>query len=282
MTEAIDNLGDLQGPGSVAAIGGQRAGGGAAWGKPLGSILSTLAQEFGAYSSPEEIAVLLAGIRLLVGAGLPALDVADAMYGDPRVVDELRDGTPQAAKQAVIEHLRAALDELRTAAEPQGDPAGVSREPGIPEASLRLMTAAGFAAGEIASALRSDPSLREAMMQSDFDLAQLRQMLPSLHEMLRDHGRATHADPAMLAALGARALPETAAAQSAWFDPYMSRIRAAQKRSIGELRPEDHPELMLVSAPTPESAEQDSRSFGAWVIAAMMALAAMLFLLSRC
>ena len=96
--------------------------------------------------------MLLAGIRLLVGAGLPALDVADAMYGNPRVVDELRDGTPQAAKQAVIEHLRDALDELRAAAEPQGD----LPDSGIPEASLRMMTAAGFAAGEIASALRSD------------------------------------------------------------------------------------------------------------------------------
>jgi hypothetical protein len=59
MTDAIDNLGDLQGPGSVAAIGGQRTGGGAGGGKPLASILSTLAQDFGAYSSPEEIAVLL-------------------------------------------------------------------------------------------------------------------------------------------------------------------------------------------------------------------------------
>ncbi len=280
MTDAIDNLGDLQGPGSVAAIGGQRAGAGAGWGKPLASILSTLAQEFGAYSSPEEIAVLLAGIRLLVGAGLPALDVADAMYGSPRVVDELRDGTPQAAKQAVIEHLSDALSELRTAAEPHGEPPDKPSDPGIPEATLRMMTTAGFAAGEIASALRNDPGLREAMMQSD--LAQLRQMLPSLHEMFHDHGRSTHADPAMLAALGARALPETGAAQGAWFDPYMSRLRAAQKRSIGELRPEDHPELMLVSAPTPEPVEEDSRSFGAWVIAAMLLLAALLFILSRC
>ncbi|MGC2208734.1 MAG: hypothetical protein WA532_01375 [Candidatus Korobacteraceae bacterium] len=276
MTEAIDNLGDLRGPGSVAGIGGQRAGGGTGWGKPLGSILSTLAQEFGAYSSPEEIAVLLAGIRLLVGAGLPAVDVADAMYGSPRVVDELRDGTPQAAKRAAIEHLSAALNELRAAAEPVGEPP----DSGIPETSLRMMTAAGFAAGEIASALRSDATLREAMMQSD--LAQLRQMLPSLHEMFHDHGRSTHADPAMLAALGARALPETGAAQGAWFEPYMSRIRAAQKRAIGELRPEDHPELMLVSAPIPEPVEEDSRSFGAWVIAAMLLLTALLFILSRC
>ena len=275
MTESIDNLGDLQGPGSVAGIGGQRAGGGAGWGKPLASILSTLAQEFGAYSSPEEIAVLLAGIRLLVGAGLPALDVADAMYVSLRVLDELRDGTPQAAKQAVIEHLSAALSELRAAAEPHGDPL----EPGIPEASLRMMTAAGFAAGEIASALRGDPSLREAMMQPD--LAQLRQMLPSLHEMFHGHGRSTHADPAMLAALGARALPESGAAQGAWFEPYMSRIRAAQKRSIGALCPEDHPELMFVTAPTTEPVQEDSRSFGAWVVAAMLVLAALLFILSR-
>lgn len=275
MTEAIDNLGDLQGPGSVAGIGGQRAGGGAGWGKPLGSMLSALAQEFGAYSSPEEIAVLLAGVRLLVGAGLPALDVADAMYASPRVLDELRDGSPQAAKQAVIEHLRDALSELRESFEPQGE----SREPGIPEASLRMMTAAGFAAGEIASALRSAPDLRDAMMQADS--SQLRQMLPSLHEMFRDHGRSTHADSAMLAALGARALPESGA-QSAWFEPYMSRIRSAQRRSIGELRPEDHPELMLVSAPTQEPAEDDSTGFGAWVIAAMLALAALLFILSRC
>jgi hypothetical protein len=272
MTEAIDNLGDLQGPGSVAGVGGQRTGGGAGWGPPLGSMLSTLAQGFGAYSSPEEIAVLLAGIRLLVGAGLPAVDVADAMYSSPRVLDELRDGSPQAAKQAVIEHLSSALAELRGASEP---PAA-----GIPEASLRAMTAAGFAAGEIASALRGDASLREAMMQSD--LAQLRQMLPSLHEMFRDHGRSTHGDPAVLAALGVRALPESSGAQSAWFDPYMSRIRAAQKRSIGELRPEDHPELMLVSAPAHEPVEGDSRSFGAWVIAAMLALAALLLILSRC
>jgi hypothetical protein len=280
MTEAIDNLGDLQGPGSVASIGGQRADGGAGWGPPLGSILSTLAQEFGSYSSPEEIAVLLAGIRLLVGAGLPAVDIADAMYASPRVLDGLRDGSPQAAKQAVIEHLSAAFSELRIASEPQGEPPGAPREPGIPEASLRTLTAAGFAAGEIASALRNDASLREAMMQSDS--TQLRQMLPSLHEMFRDLGRSTHADAAMLAALGVRALPETGAAQGAWFEPYMSRIRAAQKRSIGELRPEDHPELMLVSAPTHEPVEENSRSFGAWVIAAMLALAALLFLLSRC
>jgi len=271
MTEAIDNLGDLQGPGSVAGIAGQRAGGGAGWGKPLGSMLSALAQEFGSYSSPEEIAVLLAGVRLLVGAGLPALDVADAMYASPRVLDELRDGSPQAAKQAVLEHVRNALAELRESFE--------LPDSGVPEASLRTMTAAGFAAGEIASALRSAPDLRDAMMQADSP--QLRQMLPSLHEMFRDLGRSTHGDPAMLAALGARALPESGA-QSAWFEPYLSRIRAAQKRSIGELRPEDHPERMLVSAPTPEPVEENSSSFGAWVIAAMLALAALLFILSRC
>jgi hypothetical protein len=271
MTEAIDNLGDLQGPGSVAGVGGQRTGGGAGWGKPLGSMLSALAQEFGAYSSPEEIAVLLAGVRLLVGAGLPALDIADAMYGSPRVLDELRDGSPQAAKQAVIEHLRDALSELR------GD--SVLPSEAIPEASLRIMTAAGFAAGEIASALRTAPDLRDAMMQADS--SPLRQMLPSLHEMFRDLGRSTHADPAMLAALGARALPESGA-QYAWFEPYRSRIRAAQRRSIGELRPEDHPELMLVSAPAQEPVEENSTSFGAWVITAMLALAALLFILSRC
>lgn len=210
MTEAIDNLGDLQGPGSVAPIGGQRAGGGAGWGPPLGSILSALAQEFGGFSSPEEIAVLLAGIRLLVGAGLPALDVADAMYGSSRVVDELRDGSPQAAKRAVIEHLSDALSESRAAFELPGEP----HPEAIPEANLRVMTAAGFAAGEIASALRTSPELREAIMQADS--AELRQMLPTLHEMFRDHGRNTHADPAMLAALGVRTLPETAAAQAPW------------------------------------------------------------------
>ena len=273
MTEAIDNLGDLQGPGSVSAIGGQRAGGGAGGGAPLGSILSTLAQEFGSYSSPEEIAVLLAGIRLLVGAGLPALDVADAMYGNPRVLDELRDGSPQAAKQAVIERLSSALSELRDFPE----------SPGIPEASLRTMTAAGFAVGEIASALRSAPELREAMTQADS--TQLRQMLPSLHEIFRDNGRSTHTDPAMLAALGSGVLGATLAAtggvDGGWFETYASRVRTAQKRAIGELRPEDHPELMLVSAPAQGPPEEDSRSFGAWVIAAMLAVAT-LFLLSRC
>jgi hypothetical protein len=271
MTEGIDNLGDLQGPGSVSAIGGQRTGGGAGGAAPLGSILSALAQEFGSYSSPAEIAVLLAGIRLLVGAGLPALDVADAMYSSPRVLDELRDGSPQSAKEAVIEHLNDALTELR------GDD--------VPEASLRTMTAAGFAAGEIASALRSAPELREAMTQADS--AQLRQILPSLHEMFRDNGRSTHGDPAMLAALGTAALgvrtaAEAGGVQGEWFETYMGRIRGAQKRAIGELRPEDHPELMLVSAPAQEPPEEDSRSFGAWVIAATMVLAALLFILSRC
>jgi hypothetical protein len=128
MTEPIGKVGDSQ---ITAAARINMPSDVAGGGQQLGTILSTLAQEFGSYSSPEQIAVLLASIRLVVGAGLPAVDVADSMYSNPvcqvgdiharmypvtavgsPLLDALRDGNPEWAKQAVISQVSEALPSL--------------------------------------------------------------------------------------------------------------------------------------------------------------------------
>jgi hypothetical protein len=223
-------------------------------------------QEFGSYSSPDQIAVLLASVRLVVGAGLPAVDVADSMYGSPIVLDALRDGNPELAKQAVITQVSEAIADLRAS--------------GVPEVNLQALSASGFAAGEISSALRTVPSLREELVQSD--PSQLKQTLSTLHDMFRDDGRSTHADPSILSALGERMVSGLGGAQGSWFEQYMCRIRAAQKRSIAMVRPEDHPELMLFSGTQSAPVDENSANFGLWMIAVIIAVAMLLIIMSRC
>jgi hypothetical protein len=267
MTEPIGKVGDSQITAAARInMASDVASGVASGGKQLGTILSTLAQEFGSYSSPEQIAMLLASVRLVVGAGLPAVDVADSMYSNPIVLDALRDGNPELAKQAVISQVSEALADLRAS--------------GVPEANLHTLSASGFAAGEISSALRTVPSLREGLMQSD--PSQLKQTLSALHDMFRDDGRSTHADPSILSALGERMVLGLGGSQGSWFDQYMSRIRAAQKRSIGTVRPEDHPELMLFSGTQSAPVDENSANFGLWMIAAVVGVAVLLIIMSRC
>lgn len=264
MTEAIGNVGDPQGSQSAGVAGASTTTD--AGSAQLGQILSKLTNDAGDYNSPEQIASMLGSARLVVGAGLPALDVADAMYSSGLVLDAMKDGNPTVAKDAAIELLSANLAELRAA--------------DLPDENLRTLSSAGFAAGEIAFALRTIPNLREGMMQSD--PAQLKQMLPTLHELFRENGRSTHCDPAALAALGERMVPGMGGAQGAWFAQYTNWIRTAQKRSIGAFRPEDHPELMLFYTPQPELVEENSVSIGPWIMAVIIAIAVLLVILSRC
>ncbi len=267
MTDPIDQLGDLQGPSSAARIGGPQMSGAPAGGaQPLGQILSMLAQEFGGYSSADQLAVLLASVRLVAGAGVPAVDVASAMYSSPNVLDALRDGNPELAKQMIVGQVNEALSQLR--------------DVGVADAGLRTMSASGFSAVEIAMAMRTVPALQNALAQGD--PAQLRQMLPTVHEMFRDDGRATHSDPALLAALGERFVPGLGGGQGAWVEQYGNRIRAAEKRSIGEVRLQDHPELILFPGSTPPPVDESSATFGAWVMAVVVGVALLLMILSRC
>jgi hypothetical protein len=150
----------------------------------------------------------------------------------------------------------------------------------VPEANLQILSASGFAAGEISSALRTVLTLREAAMQSD--PSQLKQMLPALHDLFRDDGRSAHGDPSILSALGERIFPGMGGAQGSWFDQYMSRIRTAQKRSIGTVRQEDHPELMLFSGTSPAPVDESSASLGTWIIAVIVGIAVLLIIVSRC
>lgn len=265
MTEAIGNVGDTQNSQS-ARVAASPVPTDASTGQ-LGQMLLKLANDIGDYSSPEQIGSMLSSARLVVGTGLPALDVADAIYSSELVLDAMKSGNPTLAKQAAIEQLTGSLAELRAS--------------GLPDASLRTLSSAGFAAGEIAFALRTVPNFREAMMQSDS--AQWRQMAATLHQLFRENGRSTHSDPSMLAALGTRVTSGLDGVQGSWFVQYENRIRAAQKRSIGDLRPEDHPELMLFYAPQPDNADENSSAgIGPWLMAVIVAVAVLLIFLSRC
>lgn len=230
----------------------------------LGPILSMLVQEFGSYSSASQLAVLTESIRMVVSAGVPAVDLADSMYNNSAVLEALRDGNPETAKQATISQVSDAIAFLRGSA--------------APEASLQALSTAGFAASEIVYALRTVPGLREELMQGD--MAQLRQVASSLHAMFRDNGRSIHDDPAMLAALGERVIPGLGGTHCSYFEQYLNRIGVAQMRSLGEVRPEDHPELMLAQPQMPGG--ESSESYGAWIIALVVGTAVLLVIVSRC
>ena len=266
MIELIDNVGDPQITPTARINGDDMSSAVAGGGQRLQPILSKLVQDLGSYSSPHQIALLLASFRLMVGAGLPAVDIADSMYSNPAVLDALRDGNPELAKQAVISQVSEALADLRAS--------------GVPEANLQTLSQSGFAAGEISSALRTVPNLREALMQSD--PSQLKRMLPTLHEMFRDDGRSAHGEPSILSALGERMVPGMGGAQGPWFDQYMCRIRTAQRRSIGAVSQEDLPELMLWTATQSVPVDERPASLSSWVIVAIVGLAVLLMIVSRC
>jgi hypothetical protein len=255
MTDPISNVGNPQitPAARINDVGWQQ----------LEPLLSILTRDLASYASPDQLAVLIESFRLVVSSRLPALDVAASMYSNPAALDALREGNPETAKQAVISQLSEALAELRAS--------------GVPEANLRMLSAAGFAASEISSALRTVPVLQNALTQND--AAQLKQMLPTLHEMFRDDGRSAHGDPPVLSALGERML---GGAQATWFDQYTGRIRAAQKRSIGPVRQEDLPELMLYSGAPPAPIDETSASLGFWMIAIIVGIAILLILVPHC
>ena len=230
MVNPIDNFGDLSGASPSARINGlQTPSAMEGIGSQLGPILSILTQEFGGYSSPDQIAVLLASFRKVVGSGLPALDVVNAMYSNPLALDALRGGNLDAARQAIVLQVENALTELRAFC--------------VTDATLCKLSASGFAAGEIASALREDSTFRATVMQGE--AVPLRQSL-TLHETFRDNGRSTHTDPTILAPLGERLAVSLGGGQSSYLENYMGRIRAAPRGArLCEVRLDDHPERML-------------------------------------
>ncbi len=233
-------------------------------GRPqLGQTLSILVAEFGGHTSPDQIAALLGGIRQLVNAGLPVEDVADAMYASPGVLDALKDGDPEAAKEMIVSRLTQCLVELR--------------DSGVPEERLRLLSEAGFSAGEIASALRSVPNLRDTLVAGDPE--NLKQLAATMHDFFRESGRSIHNDASLILLQAERPVPGLSGAPASWFEQYTNRIRAAQRLTLQHAAQSDFAIAALVEA---SPAQEAHGRMSDWVIGILLAVAVLVFILSRC
>lgn len=229
-------------------------------------LLDSLASDFGFSSSGVELATMLAVARLVTGAGVPALDAADGIYRNDAVRQAMQAGHSEQAKQMLLADLRTTLAALR--------------EMEIPERNLQAMTASGLAAGEILAAVRDNADLRNGRAQLEF--AQLRQIIDTLHESLRNDGRTAHADVAMLAALGARLVPASNVVPGAWFDSYAQRLDRAEQRRLSEVHPEEHAERLLVMVPVEPDEAPNGASLGVWLLAAIVGAAALLVIVAHC
>ena len=243
---------------------GQSIRSGGASGRPqLGQTLSILVAEFGSHLSPDQIAALLGGIRQLVNAGLPVEDIADAMYASPGVLDALKDGNAETAKEMIVSRLTQYLAELR--------------DSGVPEERLRLLSEAGFSVGEIATALRSVPNLRDTLVAGDPENAQ--QLAATLHDFFRESGRSIHNDASLKVLQAERATSGLSGAPASWFEQYTNRIRAAQRLTLQHAAQSDFALAALVDA----SPAQGARGhLSDWVIGILLAVAVLVFILSRC
>jgi hypothetical protein len=262
MSLSIGNSGGPRDAQSVPSGGaGTPTGSG---GRPqLGQTLSILVAEFGGHSSPDQIAALLGGLRQLVNAGLPVEDIADAMYASPGVLSALKDGDPETAKERIVSRLIQDLAELR--------------DSGVPEERLRLLSEAGFSAGEIASVLRSVPNLRDTLVAGDPENA--KQLAATLHDFFRESGRSIHNEASLIVLQAERTVPGLSAAQASWFEQYTNRIRAAQKLT---LQPAAQADFAIAALVESSPAQEAHGHLSDWVIGILLAVAALVFILSHC
>ncbi len=259
------SIGNSDGPrdGQSIPSGGAGAPTGSGGRTQLGQTLSILVAEFGGHTSPDQIAALLGGLRQLVNAGLPVEDVADAMYASPGVLDALKDGNAETAKEMIVARLTQCLAELR--------------DSGVPEERLRLLSEAGFSAGEIATALRGVPNLRDTLLAGDPE--NLKQLTATLHDFFRESGRSIHNDASLIVLRAERAVPGHGGAPASWFEQYANRIRAAQRLTLQRAAQSDFAIAALVEA----SPAQEARGhMSDWVIGILLAVAVLLIILSRC
>jgi hypothetical protein len=218
-----------------------------------GKVLSTLAEEFGSDSSPDELAALVSGMQQLLNAGLLVQDIADAMYGLPGVPKALKDGDPEAAKEMLVPPLKTSLSELRAS--------------GVAENLLRFLSVSGFGAVELASALRNKPHLRDDLR--DGAAADTKKLLSELHEYLRNNGRPTHSDASQM---DENPTLEWSGAPGSWFDQYLNRIRGAEEQHLRATRWEDATEIvlpLLSATPTRTSGGRMSD----WIIGGLLVIA---------
>lgn len=142
--------------------------------------------EFSKYCPRRRLPMLAKGIQVLREARLSIIEIADALYSSPRILDALTDAEFEEARKLTFSRLSESLEELR--------------ESGVPEDHLRLLNDSGFAVGEIALAIRNIIGLREDLVSSSAEEA--RKLVPVLHEFF--HNRAGGTARARQSPLGAR------------------------------------------------------------------------------
>jgi hypothetical protein len=126
--------------------------------------------------SESQLSAVLCGMQALREAGLVAEDIADVILNDPRVLDLLRFGDYEEAKQLALCQVAESVAKLQAS--------------GVPEDRLRELADDGFAVGEIAWVIRNIVNLRETLAHGNRDEARL--MAPMLHAFFRKGGRPNH------------------------------------------------------------------------------------------
>jgi hypothetical protein len=120
-----------------------------------------------------DVAVVQRGMQALCEAGLAAEDIADAVLDSPCVLDALREGDYDKAKQLAFSRMTESLAYLQAS--------------GVPEDRLRVLSEAGLAIGEVAWALRNIIGLRDTLVDGDCEDA--RRETIALHKFHRSRGR---------------------------------------------------------------------------------------------
>jgi hypothetical protein len=177
---------------------------------------SEMVAEFSQYCSAERLSVLLGGIQALADAGLPVIDIADALYSDPRVLDALKDGDYDKAKHMTIARIRDGIKELRAS--------------GVPEDRLRILNQSGFSVAEIAFVFRNFHGMSSIMKA---DVKQATRWAPVLHEFFRKGGRPTHGAKLNTFALDNSTIFDSNSNKESWFDQYLRLTETTEGRPLG-------------------------------------------------
>lgn len=273
MDSPIDKVGGAAEINAAQAVSAA-ATSGAAGSQQLAQLMRVLVEDVAGYASPDQVATMLSSLRQLADAGVPLRDVADAMYASPLALDAMRDGDSARAAQSIAAWMGENVNELKDA--------------GVPEDRLRLLSQQGFAVGEIALAMRVVPGLREELLRGDF--SNPRQFAQILHDYLRDAGRGTHRNPALLLA---DHLPGGLNSPSAvWTEQYLQLVRQLRRRfgraafddqvQLRRAHPDEEDEVNLLVPPPAPPMEQPSAHFGAWVVAVIVAVSLFVLILERC
>lgn len=269
--------GSLDGVGGSAPIGAARGASSAdsASMQQLGQFVRLLTDEFAAFSAPGQVSQLWTTIRQLSDAGVPLRDIADVMYSSPAALDAMRDGDLARAAVVMAGWMNENVLDLRNS--------------GIPDDRLRQLSRFGFGVSEIALAMQIVPGLRDELARGQ--MMDPRQWSQEMHDALRQQGRATHENPALLVAAD-----RNSSAQGPdgvpWSEQYVRLSRNLQRKFGSASRPDElrlsseHPTLseealLPVALPTPP-VEQANAHFGAWVAAVILLVAIFVLLLERC